>query len=510
VTLTNRSQSERGVSEIFGTLLLLLIALSVISVIFIYVLSDDGPEEHTFVKISGRTEGPKIILEHQSGETVDPDTKISINLAGTTYTGTVHDWLNDTNGDGVWNLGEQLVFPFEYNLSRLGDYAEIDVQAVDTEENAIVFQGPVETYIFSDLGLEVTVDNTSPKQNDFITIELTATSYGGDVNGSGNVVVSCPLPDGLVFIDSITSQGSYDRDTGEWDIGNVIVGTPATLKIQVQVTGVPYHEFTQFGLILEGSSYTSGSVSVWQNTYLDGFRFAMNDEDIFPHDGSVELTIVTCGGSSPPQAELLLEPTIINESNYHTIAQDLPSTSYPGGYAPLSSAIRLATDRIYDSDYFDPDIRQIFLIVTSGTPDCYWDDTIADGYGAVYSTDDLLVQEDIIAAAEYLNNTINFDNETDQLNAVTVAKTVDLRESTFLNDSIVMPTPGHIYDVLNPIADPGWVFEVEPGKEDFQDSIDIVIKTLLNSINLRVNLQGSTTIDTNVKNNNVIITLNPQ
>jgi len=510
VTLTNRSQSERGVSEIFGTLLLLLIALSVISVIFIYVLSDDGPEEHTFVKIAGRTEGPKIILEHQSGETVDPDTKISINLAGTTYTGTVHDWLNDTNGDGVWNLGEQLVFPFEYNLSRLGDYAEIDVQAVDTEENAIVFHGPVETYIFSDLGLEVKVDNTTPNQNDIITIELKATSYGGDVNGSGNVVVSCPIPDGLVFIDAITSQGSYNSDTGEWNIGNVIVGTPARLDIQVKVVGVPYHEFTQFGLILEGSSYTSGSISVWQNTYLDGIRFAMNNESIFPHDGSVELTIVTCGGSSPPKAELLLEPTIINESNYHTISQDLPSTAYPGGYAPISSGIRLATDRIHNSDYFDNDIRQIFLIVTSGTPDCIWDASIGAGYGAVYSADNLLTEADTIAAVEYLNNTIDFDNESDELNAVTVAKTVNLRESTFLNESIVLPTPSHIYDIFNPIADPGWVFEVEPGKQDFQDSINIVFKSLLNSINLHVNLQGSTTIDTNIKNNNVVITLNPQ
>ena len=278
----------------------------------------------------------------------------------------------------------------------------------------------------------------------------------------------------------------------------------------MQVISISYHEFTQFGLILDGSSDTSGSVSVWQNTYLDGIRFAMNDENIFPHDDSVELTIVTCGGSSPPQANVLLDPTIINESNYHSIAQDLPNTPYPGGYAPISSGIRLAADQIYYSDYFNKEFRQIFLIVSSGNPDCIWNDTIGDGYGADYSTDDLLVQADTIDAVDYLNSTINFDDDTDELNAVTVAKTVDFRNSTFFNSSIVMPKPGHIYDINNLILYPGWVFEVESGKADFQESIDIILQTLLSSINLQVKLQGSTTIDTNIKNNNVIITINPQ
>jgi len=119
------------------------------------------------------------------------------------------------------------------------------------------------------------------------------------------------------------------------------------------------------------------------------------------------------------------------------------------------------------------------------------------------------VKLDTINAAEYLNATIDFNMENDELNAITVAKTVNLRNSTFLNESIVMPKPGNIYDINNPIEDPGWVFEVEPGKDEFQEDFSLIIKLLLNSIRIQVNLDGSTTIDPNGNNDISIVNIQP-
>jgi len=119
------------------------------------------------------------------------------------------------------------------------------------------------------------------------------------------------------------------------------------------------------------------------------------------------------------------------------------------------------------------------------------------------------VEVDTINAAEYLNATIDFNMENDELNAITVAKTVNLRNSSFLNESIVMPLPGNIYDINNPIDDPGWVFEVEPGKDEFQEDFSLIIKLLLNSIRIQVNLDGSTTIDPNGNNDISIVNIQP-
>jgi len=310
---------------------------------------------------------------------------------------------------------------------------------------------------------------------DKISITISAWCYGGDIAGAGNVIVNCSLPEGLDFISYTADQGTYDSELDIWNIGNLLVeNSPVNITIIVEVNGVPYHEPTQLGIILEGSEYTSGSVSVWQNTYLSGLRFALNDGSIFPHDGSVELTVVTCGGNSPPLAGVELEPTIITEGNYHDIGQDLRNTPIPDGYAPISSAIRLTADQLHDSNEFSIEKRQIILIVTSGNPDCIWDGNTGNGYGGVYMGGNIpQVEVDTINAAEYLNATIDFNMANDELDAITVAKTVNLRNSTFLNESIVMPIPGNIYDINNPIVHPGWVFEVEPGKDEFQEAFSL-------------------------------------
>ena len=507
-----RNKKEEAVAEILGTILLILIAALVMTIIYYQFLSDEGPQPETHVDIVGDIIKQNVTLTHKGGESLNADDKISITIGGEIEPFFIWELLDDQNSNGKWDFGEKVLYELNESdiLENISQYEFIDVTGIDSLSNSVVFQGPVYTSYRSDVGLEVFVDNTSPYIGDQISITISAWCYGGDIAGAGNVNVNCSLPDGLDFISYTADQGTYDSISGIWNLGNLLVeNSPINMTIIVEVNGVPYHEPTQLGIIFEGSGYTSGSVSVWQNTYLSGLRFALNDNSIFPHDGSVELTVVTCGGNSPPLAEVELEPTIITESNYHSIGQDLRNTPYPGGYAPISSAIRLTTDQLYDSDSFSIEKRQIMLIVTSGNPDCIWDEDLGSGYGGVYMGNIPQVKEDTINAAEYLNTTIDFNMENDELNAITVAKTVDFRNSTFLNESIVMPIPGNIYDINNPIDHPGWVFEVEPGKDEFQEAFSLIIKLLLNSVRIQVNLDDSTTIDPNSRNDISIINIQP-
>jgi hypothetical protein len=506
----SKNKKNNAVSELLATFLLLLIVVSVMAIIYINFQSDNGPTPVTHIYIVGSIMKENVSLIHQGGESLGINDQIKFRIGETIYNHTIVDLLIDKNNNNKWDFGEEIEFPFEIDLSRIDEYEYIDVTAIDSISNSIVFQGPVFTKYRSDIGLKVYVDNYYPSVGDQITITINAWCYGGDVAGAGDVSVNCSLPESLIIINYLVEQGNYDEDSGIWHIGNLLVeDSPVTLTITAKISSSFFIEPTQFVIIFEGSDYTSGSVSVWQNTYLSGLRFAMYNDTIFPHDGSVEFTVITCGYDDPPRAEVELPPTIITADNYNNIAQDLRNTPYPSGFAPISSAIRLAADQLkinYDS--YD---RQIILIVSSGNPDCIWNGNLGGGYGANYTPFDIQeVQDDtIFSAFDYLNDTINFNITEDELNAVTVAKTVDLRNSTFLNESIVRPIPGNIYNITNPIQIPGWVFEVEPGKDEFQEAITLIIELLLNSIRIEASLDGSTTVDPNGGNNIGVIIIEP-
>lgn len=323
-------KSNMAVSEIIGAMLLLLIVVSVFSLIYFQVLSDEGPENKTIVKIVGRIEGTNVILEHQGGEPLELDTEISITIAGVEYSGVVENWLNDKNDDGAWNIGERMLFSFEYNLSRLGDYQEVDITAVDTQSDSVIFMGPIDLKPMSDIGIELAVDNLYPEIGEHINITITVTCYGGDVDGAGNVKIKYLVPEGLIYIDNTPTQGTYDNETGIWEIGNVLVGQPASIRIEVKVVGIEVRDFTQLAMVLDGSG--SISSSDW-NLMKEGLKQAIRNENVFPYDGSVELTVIQFGGGSwfsNPYAKVELSPIIITDNPID-----------PGYYMDVSTDIRL-------------------------------------------------------------------------------------------------------------------------------------------------------------------------
>jgi len=235
-------KSNRAIAEIISTILLCLIAVFVLSVIYFYVLSDDGPNPETYVKIVGSVIGSNVILEHHGGESLSSDTKINITIIqGIQYINTtVGNLLNDENNNGKWDLSERIIYPVNYNLSILGQYRKVDVLAIDDESNSIVLIGPIELHPVSDAGMTITVNNTNPIIGDLIKITINVTSYGGDVNGSGNVSVRCMLPDELTYINSSspTGHGSYNNLTGIWHTGDILLEkeNPAQLFINARVS----------------------------------------------------------------------------------------------------------------------------------------------------------------------------------------------------------------------------------------------------------------------------------
>src|SRR5262249_28037786 len=79
----------------------------------------------------------------------------------------------------------------------------------------------------ADLSPTKTGDNSSPSVSDTITFTITLTNHGP--NTATDVIVSDPLPAGLLFVSATASQGSFDHTTGIWTVGTVTTTTPQNL-----------------------------------------------------------------------------------------------------------------------------------------------------------------------------------------------------------------------------------------------------------------------------------------
>jgi len=119
-----------AVSEILGEVILLAIAVTSIAVIYIQVLSTPGPTDITNVAIIGKIEEGHPVFDLQRGESLGPDTKTFITLAGYER----WEFFQKDLGNQEWDIGERIVLP-------VGDVRGVQVETtiVDTKTNAIVF-----------------------------------------------------------------------------------------------------------------------------------------------------------------------------------------------------------------------------------------------------------------------------------------------------------------------------------------------------------------------------------
>jgi hypothetical protein len=132
-----------AVSEIVGTVLLLAIAISIFSVVYMNVLSEDGPNPETFATIVGKIEAEDLVFEHRSGETLDLDSQVILTVGGERQPPRALSELLDTSSqqDSVWNIGERIVWPLQNLGIAPEEQVRIDGEVYDKESNSMVFWG---------------------------------------------------------------------------------------------------------------------------------------------------------------------------------------------------------------------------------------------------------------------------------------------------------------------------------------------------------------------------------
>ncbi|MCY7332554.1 MAG: DUF11 domain-containing protein [Pseudanabaena sp. CAN_BIN31] len=88
----------------------------------------------------------------------------------------------------------------------------------------------------ADLTLTQTVDNPNPKISDEVNFTVTLTNKG--VGIASSIKVKDILSSELDFISAVAEQGSYDSQTGVWDVGNMRDNLIRTLKLKAKVNKV--------------------------------------------------------------------------------------------------------------------------------------------------------------------------------------------------------------------------------------------------------------------------------
>ena len=492
-----KKRKKFAVSEIIGAVLLLTIVTSVMTVVFFQLSSDKGPIKQAFVKLVGKIEKTNLIVEHNGGESLGLDTNLSFAYSGKNYTYTVGEILIDDNHNGLWNLGEKIIFPFTYDLNNLSKDTSIDMMAVDIESNSIQFLGSFEPHPIVDLELVTMVSDSNPKRYDYINVTILLYCLGGDINGSADIYVKFLIPDGLKYMsNSCTSDlGTYNNSTGIWYIEKIIGSEPIALNIQLQVTSKGFREFIQFAMILDGSnSITSSDWTLMCN----GLSQALANESVFPHDESVELTVIQFGkemGYNYWGAVVEIPPTIINNDigtpgYFQTNANIVNNLIQSKGNTPMGCGIRLAADQLYNSQNFSYNRKQISLMITDGEPNCDWKTDTYKG-----QRNDAAGKTTTEEALTYLISKLNMDPEEDEFDVFAVGSGPDI---AWLNQSIVWPKPGHIAPPF--INGRGWVSKVNTW-QDFSERIKHIFQIFFGSILFKTEIVSAFTIDPNKFNN---------
>jgi hypothetical protein len=191
----------------------------------------------------------------------------------------------------------------------------------------------------------------------------------------------------------------------------------------------------QIGMALD----RSGSIgqSNW-NIIVTGVADAVNNSTCVPHDGTVELTVVTFPGG------LQVGPVVITSANASAIANSIRVIPYIGGSTPMDAGITTTANAMSSSPHFDPAIKQVINIATDGMPDN---------------------QQAAVDARNAAITLLQMTATQDEIDAEAIGTGADVN---WLRDNIVYPQPGTI--AIDPPYTPGWVHEVADAQA-FSDSV---------------------------------------
>jgi len=512
--IKNCIKHNKAVSEVFGTILLLLISVMIFSVVIASLSSFDGGPAPPSVALVGSIQNNNLVISHNGGQGLDLNTKILIRP----YTGSNdsyslrasdYDYLDNlSKNDSRWNIGEKLNF----NLSSLSfhqQYEPLEVLVLDLDSKSIIMSGVVQETRYADISLSVDVSNINPNPEEEVTIYVNATNLGP--SEAEGVIVKIDLPDGLFHISNTTNGfGNYSDTTGLWDIGFINKSQTATLQIKA----IPLwfkKEKTKLIFIIDGSDAITDDEFFMVKYSI--YNAIMNGD--IPHDkmgGLVELSVLQYGYSqeaSSYSANIEINKKLITPDNYGEVALDvLLINKSGGGLRPLAHAIRTVfsvltpiTDAYYSYDMENYNYRKVVNLVIGRDPNVGYPEPSSQAATTAWSC--AVIQRDfLIRYGRFIDGRDEFDVEA------IVGNANDL-DTDILKNRIIFPPTGVILPSGESPSSPGWVKLVK-NQADLEDSIKSQFDMVFGGGTIVAELESTDYRDPNSSNNMAKITIVPK
>ena len=153
---------NKAVSELLGTILLLVISVTVFSVVYASLFSAQANPSTPSVNLVGTIKSNNLLIEHFGGKSLSLRTKVLIDFNEESIDNIMliignDNYLSDeAKADKRWDIGEKFLFSLD-GIPGFIRYNPIDVLVIDVESNSIVMDGTVQEIIqgqsYSDLGV---------------------------------------------------------------------------------------------------------------------------------------------------------------------------------------------------------------------------------------------------------------------------------------------------------------------------------------------------------------------
>lgn len=211
----------------------------------------------------------------------------------------------DKSFNGTWNVGKLLnnqtkeltIICLVNKTGKLVNIADIAGNEYDCNLTNNIVNKSIEVASSADFFVKKYVNNTAPDFGEIIKWSVVVSNNGPDI--ATNVRVNDLLDDGLIFVKSSSTKGSYDAKSGIWTIDSLAPETDETLNI--------YCKVNKIGKILNFVSVNS--------TQYDWNESNNHDNESVNAVKIADLSVIKLINNSNPNYNDLIKWTIIVSNN---------------------------------------------------------------------------------------------------------------------------------------------------------------------------------------------------
>lgn len=128
------NEDNIAVSEILGTLLMLMLGAIIFSIVSVILLSPSSAPAPQYVKIECEIIDENITITHQGGDALSLNIEITFKIDNNDHIFLINGLLEDEyKDDGFWNIGDQIIH-HAGNLENL----PVEIVIVDLDKNFLL------------------------------------------------------------------------------------------------------------------------------------------------------------------------------------------------------------------------------------------------------------------------------------------------------------------------------------------------------------------------------------